>query len=241
MIAPFLAECAKLRRSLVLLLCVSAPAMVALIGMLAVLRSPRTGSWAMFSIQASAIWAYFMLPMAVTALTVLAAQLEHGARSWNHLLALPLPRWRLFAAKAAVVVLLAAAMSLGLFLALPLAGATAEAIGGGRQLAGAYGWGDSAALLGRMFLSALLLIAIQLWAALRFRSFVPPLVLGIAGTFVGVAATGSEYGIWFPWLIPTNALASDPVRAEIALAVGGLGGLAALALMLADLSRREHS
>lgn len=241
MIAPFLAECAKLRRSLVLLLCVAAPAMVALISMLALVRGARTGAWAMFSIQASAIWAYFMLPMAVTALTVLAAQLEHGARSWNHLLALPLPRWRLFAAKAAVVVLLVAAMSVALYLALPLAGAAAMAIEPQTRLTGAYGWAGSAALLGRMFLSALLLIALQLWAALRFRSFVPPLVLGIAGTFVGVAATGSEHGIWFPWLIPTNALASDPGRANIALAIGALGGVAALAAMLVDLSRRECS
>jgi lantibiotic transport system permease protein len=239
MLASLLAECAKLRRSLVLLLCASAPLMVALIALLSLTRGGRAGSWAMFSVSASAVWAFFMLPMTVTALTVLAAQLEHGAKSWNHLLALPLPRWRHYAAKAVVVVLLAAAMTVGLWLALPLAGSAAEAIAPGTQLTGAYGWGDSAALLSRMFASALLLIALQLWTALRFRSFVPPLVLGIAGTFVGVAATGSEDGIWFPWLIPTNALASDPARADLALAIGGLGGLAVFALMLWDLSRRE--
>ena len=240
MLASLLTECAKLRRSLVLLLCLSAPAMVALIGLLALTRDDRTGTWALFSVSSSAVWAYFMLPMTVTALTVLAAQLEHGAKSWNHLLALPLPRYRLYGAKAAVVVLLAAAMTAGLWLALPLAGSAAEALKSGTQLTGSYGWADSATLLGRMFASAWLLIAIQLWAALRFRSFVPPLILGIAGTFVGVAATGSEHGIWFPWLIPTNALASDPARADFALSVGFFGGIAAFALMLWDLNRREH-
>jgi ABC-2 type transport system permease protein len=215
--------------------------MVALLGILSLIRQDRVEEWAMFSTSATAIWAFFMLPMTVTALTVLVAQLEHGSRSWNHLLALPLPRWRLYAAKLAVVLLLAAGMTLGLWLALPLAGGLAEAVKSGTQLSGAYDWSSSAQLLGRMFASAVLLIVIQLWAALHFRSFVPPLVLGIGGTFVGVAATGSEHGIWFPWLIPTNALASDPARADIALALGAGGGAAVAALMLVHLSRREFA
>jgi ABC-2 type transport system permease protein len=237
MLATFITEWAKLRRSLVLLLCFAAPAMVALVGLLALTRNRDGGLWIMFSSSAAGIWAYFMLPMTVTALTVLAAQIEHGPKSWNHLLALPLPRWRIFASKSAVVMLLVAAMTVGLWLVLPLTGAAAEALG--TKLSGVYDWTGTARLLSRMFAGATLMIVLQLWMALRFRSFVPPLVLGIGGTFVGVAATGSEHGIWFPWLIPTNALASDPARADIALGIGLFGGLAAAALMLVDLSRRE--
>jgi len=54
-----------------------------------------------------------------------------------------------------------------------------------------------------------------------------------------VAATGSRQGAFFPWLIPTNALAMDPARADMAIAIGLWGGLALLAVMLVDLSRRE--
>ena len=42
-----------------------------------------------------AIWAFFMLPMSVTALTALVAHMEHGPRAWDHLRALPVPRWQL--------------------------------------------------------------------------------------------------------------------------------------------------
>ncbi len=232
-------EILKLHRSLALLLCAAAPTMVAVLAMVMLMDRDRPSSWPMYTMNISALWSFFMLPMTVTALTVLVAQLEHGPRFWNHLLALPVPRWQVFAAKAAVVTLLVAAMTLGLILLIPIAGTIAEALASGTQLTGSYDMAGNARLLGTMFAGSILLIAIQLWAALRFRSFVPPLVIGIGGTFVAVAATGSRQGAFFPWLIPTNALASDPARAEIALAMGSLGGVAVLALMLIDLSRRE--
>ena len=239
MLACFITEISKLRRSLALLLCAAAPTMVAVLALVMLMDRDRPSNWAMFSINVSAMWSFFMLPMTVTALTVLVAQLEHGPKFWNHLMALPVPRWRIFAAKALVVVLLVAAMTLGLILLIPVAGTVAEALASGTQLRGSYDMAANAKLLATMFAGSLLLIAIQLWAALRFRSFVPPLVIGIGGTFVAVAATGSRQGAFFPWLIPTNALATNPARADMAISIGLWGGLALLLLMLVQLSRRE--
>ena len=241
MLAPFLTDLMKLRRSLALLLCAAAPTMVAVLSMVILMDRDRPSNWAMFTTNVSALWSFFMLPMTVTALTVLVAQLEHGPKFWNHLMALPVARWRIFAAKAGVVVMLVAAMTLGLVLLIPLVGMLAEALASGTQLAGSYDMAGNARLLATMFAGSILLIAIQLWAALRFRSFVPPLIIGIGGTFVAVAATGSKQGAFFPWLIPTNALASNPARADMAIAIGLWGGLALLALMLVDLSRREFA
>lgn len=239
MLAPFFTEWAKLRRSLALLLCVAAPAMVALLAAVMLMDRPQPSEWQMFTAGMAAMWSYFMLPMTVTALTVLVAQLEHGPRFWNHLLALPVPRWRIYAAKAAVLVLLVAAMCAALVLLVPIAGTVAETLASGTQLTGAFDLGYAVRLVGTMFAGSILLIAIQLWAALRFRSFVPPLVVGIGGTFVAVVATGSKQGAFFPWLIPTNALASDAARAEMAIGIGLWGGIALLLVMLVDLSRRE--
>ncbi|HMJ92620.1 MAG TPA: ABC transporter permease [Allosphingosinicella sp.] len=240
MFQSILVECAKLRRSLALLLCAAAPTMVALLAMVILLDRKDPLDWSMFSTSTAAIWAFFMLPMTVTALTILMAQLEHGARSWNHLLALPVGRWRHHAAKAVVVVLLVAAMNLALWLMIPLAGMAVEALEPGR-LVGAFDWLESLSLLGRMLASALLLIGLQLWVALRFRSFVPPLVLGIGGTFVAVVATGAKQGLWFPWLMPTNMLAADPARAQLGLAIGLGGGLVVLLAMVLDLARKEYA
>lgn len=239
MLAVIHSEFAKLKRSLALLLCAAAPAMVALLSAVILMEREETADWAMFAISSAAMWSFFMLPMTVTALTVLVAQIDHGPKAWNHLLALPIPRWRFYAAKTVVVAFLVAAMSAALVLLLPLAGAAAEALAAGRQLTGTYPWRETASLVATMFAGSLLLIAIQLWAALRFRSFVPPLVIGIGGTFVAVAATASKQGAFFPWLIPTNALASDPARSAMAIDIGLYGGLAVALLMLVDLARKE--
>jgi ABC-2 type transport system permease protein len=240
MIRVLVAEVAKLRRSLVLLLCAAAPAMVALLCALMFHQKPGPDQlWSTYLLGASAIWSFFMLPMTVTALTILVAQLEHGPKFWNHLLALPVPRASFFAAKIVVVLILVAAMSAILFALVPAFGWLGDAAASERSLTGELGLALFAKTLAQMFGGALLLIALQLWTALRFRSFVPPLVLGIGGTFVAVVATGSDYGPYFPWLIATNALASDPARAQLALGVGTVGGLAAAAAMLVDLSRRE--
>ena len=239
MLNVLIVEAAKLRRSLVLLLCAAAPGCVAALSLMILLERDKPIAWAMHLMGASAVWAYFMLPMTITALTVLVAQLEHGPRAWNYLLALPVARWRIFLAKALVVTGLTAAMSAVLFALLYAVGAAAEAIRPGDWLTGDPKPRSTAELLARMFAGSLLVTAIQLWAALRFRSFVPPLVLGIGGTFVAVAATAAKQGAFFPWLIPVNALATDPARGSLAIQLGFFGGLAVFALMLAHLSRRE--
>ena len=235
----FRAELLKLRRSLVLLLCAAAPTMVIALGAVILARSPQPLPWPVFYTNIAALWSFFMLPMTATALTVLVAQFEHGPKFWNHLLALPMARWRIYGAKAAIVALLIAATSFSLLLLAPAAGAAAERIAPGLQLTGTFDAAASAWLLLRMFAGSLLLIAIQLWLALHFRSFVPPLVVGIGGTFAAVVASGAQLGGYFPWIMPTNALSQDPERAALAIGIGFWGGLVMLAIMLAALSRRE--
>lgn len=233
------AEITKLRGSLALLLCVVAPVVVAVL--MALIFNRHGGGdlpWRMYLMGNAATWAFFMLPMTVTALTVLVAQMEHGPRMWNHLLALPIPRRHVFFAKANVVMLLCAGMTVVLALLAPLLGFISDALTPDRGLTGPLGWGELLRVLLRIYASAWLLVAIQLWAALRWRSFVPPLALGIGGTFVAVAATGSELGPYFPWLIPANALAADPSSVTIALVIGTAGGAACTAAMAWDLARR---
>ena len=232
-------EFLKLRRSLVLLLCAAAPSFVALLALLMFMRWGKPEAWERFTFGGAAMWAYFMLPMTITALTVLIAQLEHGPKAWNHILALPVPRWQIFCAKAFIVVALAGAMTAALALMLPLAGMLGERTEPGDQLLGAVPWAGTARLLGKMYAGSILLIAVQLWMALRFKSFVPPLVTGIGGTFVAVAATSAEEGAYFPWLIPTNALATNPERAAMAIDIGLYGGLLLLGAMVIHMSRAE--
>jgi ABC-2 type transport system permease protein len=239
LLTAIVVEAIKLRRSLALWLAGIAPALVAVFVFANLLRADDAPQWQLSVRGAAGIWAFFMLPMAVTALTTLVAHLEHGPRAWDTLRALPRPRWHLPAAKAIVVLavvglmhgLLAVAAVVAIEAAAWLVPAVAPA--GPRDVAG------FAALLGRVYLSAWLLVAVQLWVALRWASFVPALVLGIAGTFFAVVATSAEIGVFLPWQIPVNQLAADPLRGAMALVVGAVGGCIALGLMLRCLARTE--
>jgi ABC-2 type transport system permease protein len=233
------AEARKLHRSLALLLAVAAPLMVGLFTFFSILRRTQPQPWDIWLSQSSAIWAFFMLPMSVTALTALVAHMEHSARAWDHLRALPRARWNIYAAKALCVLVLVAAMS---FLSLIIsygAAAAASAIRPGLAPEGDPALATHASTMARIWLASLLLTAIQFWTAIRFQSFVPALSLGIGGTFFSVVATSAKEGIYFPWQMPVNMLATDPERAGTALALGcGLGSLI-LILAVIHLSARE--
>ena len=232
-------EACKLRRSLALLLAGVAPLLIAVFVFFNLLRLDKAAPWAMTLQSSTAIWAFFMLPMSVTALTALVAHAEHGPRSWDHLRALPLPRWHLYAAKAVCVLGVVAAMSLWLAILTLLA---VDLVGTIKPAVAATGPLDTLAylqMLGRVFLSAWLLVAVQLWIALRCASLVPALAVGIGGTFFAVVATSAKIGVVLPWQIPVNQLASDPARAQLALALGAIGGCIAFAAMLRHLGQRE--
>lgn len=232
-------EFAKLRRSLALLLCAASPLFVAVL--MAVMFNRRADggmTWNSYLASHAAMWALFMLPMSATALTVLLAQMEHGPRMWNHLLALPVPRWSLLVAKLVVAMALCGAMTLALAVTAPVLGALADRATPASALTGSMDWPAFAGLLARMWASAWLLVAVQLWAACRWRSFVPPLVLGIGGTFVAVAAAGADIGPYFPWLIPISALASKAGASTTALWFGIVAGAGCSALMVVDTQRR---
>lgn len=232
-------EATKLRRSLALLLAVIAPSLVAVFVFFNLLRMERASDFQIQLMTSAAVWAYFMLPMSVTALTALVASTEHMPRAWDYLRALPVLRWHLYAAKAICVLITVAAMCLALAV---LTLAAIHAAAWLKPAVAPTGTADLlayATLMARIFVSAWLLIALQLWVALRFSSFVPALATGIGGTFFAVVATSARIGVILPWQIPVNQLATEPARADLALAVGGLGGCLLLAAMLWSLGRRE--
>jgi ABC-2 type transport system permease protein len=241
MLAVLAVELRKLNRSLALLLALAAPTLIALFVFFNMLRGKVSSPWEMYTQGATAIWAFFMLPMSVTALTALVAHMEHGPRAWDHLRALPVARWKLYAAKAVCVLAVVAAMSvLNLMLtwgAVTLAATLKPAV----TPTGVFDLAGQAILLGKVLLAAILMIAIQFWVALRFASFVPALAIGIGGTFFSVVATSAKQGVFFPWQMPVNMLATEAWRVNAALGLGCGLGLVAVVAALAHLSRREVS
>ena len=99
--------------------------------------------------------------------------------------------------------------------------------------------GPQLILLGKVMLAATLMIAIQLWIALRFASFVPALALGIGGTFFSVVATSAKAGRVLPLADAGQHAGQGGLAGETALALGGGLGVAVLVLAVIHLGRRE--
>lgn len=239
MLAVLSVELRKLNRSLALLLAVAGPSLIAFLTFFMVLRGRRVPSWDSVMQNATGVWAIFMLPMTVTALTALVAHMEHGPRTWDHLRSLPVPRWRIYAAKAICVVALVVIMT-GLNLSMAYGSVSGAATL--KPSVTPTGTLDVANLLllnVRVVVAAILLITIQFWTALRFSSFVPALGLGIGGTFFSVMAASAKAGVFLPWLMPVNMMAKDAWRVETALALGGGLGAVALVAAIVHLAWRE--
>lgn len=239
MLAVMVVEIRKLNRSLALLLALAAPGLIGVFNFFNMLRIGEPKPWDMWLGTALGVWAFFMLPMSVTALTALIAHMEHGSKAWEHLRALPVPRWRLYAAKAICVLGVVALMSV-LTLAFTWAAVSLAAlVNPSVAPLGAPEWGKTLAAIGRVGLAAILMIAVQFWVSLRFQSFVPGLALGIGGTFFAVVATAARPGVFLPWQMPVNTLMGEAARQQTALGLGCGLGLVVLALATAHLSRRE--
>lgn len=238
MIAAIAAELIKLRRSLVLLVACAAPACVAAFAAAALLTRSGTVRWERFLDEGLAMWSFFMLPMSVTALTMLLAQIEHQSRMWTHLLALPVPRPALFLAKAMVALLLLLAMQAMVYVGLYAAGFGVDALLGGK-LTGDRQMGEMAIGLAAMAVGALPMLAIQLWVALAFRSFVTPLVVGIVGTFVALVVTAAGVRLYIPWLLQIWATMWPREPGVVGVTAGLAGGALAIAIMVLAMSRRE--
>lgn len=267
MLASIRVELIKLKRSKIMLVALAGPALVALLFFSLQASGANLRAWPLYLFAGMTAWATFMLPLTATIIATLLAQLEHGPKTWAHLLALPVPKWRVFAAKAIVALGLIAAMSLLTGALLAFGGWLAGALNPENKLLDpapfaalaetmadpddqAFGDLDVmlmvkewrrvvAERLAYVYLSSFLLIAVQLWAAFRFRNFLIPMALGVGGGFFAIFAQASAYGVYFPWLMPFNTLGFMPENVEKALAYGLVGGIGMGLLMFADMSRMQ--
>jgi hypothetical protein len=234
-----MAEVAKLKRSLVLLLVAAPPSMMAVMGAAVLISGNGPETWPQATMSGSAIWAYLLMPLTVTALTALVASLEHQSGGWTWTLAQPAPKALVFAAKAFVCVGLTALITAGIGLGIIAGAAVAGSVAPQQALTGEIPVLQMVKLLGAMLIAGLLLIAIQFAAAHAFKSFAAPIIVGIGGTFVAVVATSSRAGLYFPWLLPVNLLSTDPGHVSQALYTGGIGGVVVFAAACIWLARRD--
>lgn len=250
------AEARKLRRTLALWAAVLVPLLVIVMTTaLNLLREvgPRvtggpTAPWDSLMLNLVLfLWCLLGLPLFVALETALLAGLEHRENTWKHLFALAIPRWSIYAAKLAIGILLLCLSSVVLALGIALEGLTLNVLRPDQGLALPVPWNDIVVRALSLTLAALLVLAIQTWVALRWRSFVVSVGLGIAGTIaalvVGISARTQPFVLLLPWSLPyatlTRDVATHTQLLTTASIIGILGGAIVAVLGCWEVVRRD--
>jgi ABC-2 type transport system permease protein len=198
------------------------------------------------------LWCLIALPLFVSLEAALLAGLEHRENTWKHLFALPIPRWTIYVPKLLVGFVLVCLSSLVLALGIGLEGQILLMLRPDLGLTRPIPW---AVIFVRSFSftpTVLLMLAVQTWVAIRWRSFTVAMSLGIGGTVMGIMMLRSlrtmastprpaQLASIFPWSLPYVVIARQATVGlrENAFAVGILGGLLIAAVGCWETVRRD--
>ncbi|HKX00355.1 MAG TPA: ABC transporter permease [Bryobacteraceae bacterium] len=239
------AEGLKLKRTLALRLALGSPMMVVLLVFGIYLQrggtmggpDPLRG----FAQLILTIWTIIVFPLYAALAAALLAAIEHQGENWKHLLALPVPRAVFFCAKWIAGIGLLTLSSLVLAAGVLL---TAEIL----RLTTPV-WRPSPLPVLMIFRGALLsccaaglLFSIQMWISLRWRSFLPGMVVAVmalAMMFIAIPRGSNFFGSLFPWSLPAMAMAPVNPYRPIAVGFGFLGGVLVGAAACWTLSQHE--
>ncbi|MCI4566877.1 ABC transporter permease [Lysobacter sp. CFH 32150] len=242
------AESLKLRGTLALWMCLVTPLTVVVLYVLQLTFTdygkrpplPPAEAWMMFAQSVLALWTLLMLPLFVTLESALVAGLEHGNQQWKHLMALPVPRSVHYLAKlVAVIAMVALAMGL-LCLLIPLGGWVLGHLQPRFGIGGAPPWSFLLPRIAMIFATALLMIALQTWVAIRWHSFTIAVATGMTATVMGfLIGQSARFGPYYPWTMPVQVLAREGQHVDFVLVAGTCGCLVVTAFALWDFLRRE--
>lgn len=230
-------ELLKLKGSKVFWMTLAVPGFVLILSTLVVLFEGTNAP--MFLVGGTSIWVTLVLPLGTMALTVVLAQIEHQPRAWDPLLSLPGARRRIFLLKlvAGAIVLLAWTIILGG--GLTGLAALFQQVLPEKMQGSLVELDEFAELLLRVWAASLFMLVVQYGLALYFRGFILPITIGIGGIITAAVAQSSEYGQYFPWLMPLNQLASETAAADRALMLGIGGGIVGAIVLQLLMQRRE--
>ncbi|HEX8943745.1 MAG TPA: ABC transporter permease [Gemmatimonadaceae bacterium] len=238
-----LSESLKIKRTLALRLAVLAPLFIVLLqtgvylGRGEDLERARANPIVGFARGIVTLWTLVFLPFYATLAGALVAGLDHHEHHWEQLFALPVRRRSVYASKWFVVVGLVVVSSVLLPMFTVLAATGLKLV--------RHEWSSAAMPVGlllngpaRSCAAALLLISVQFWFSLRWRSLMVPLAVGIAGIMSGIILITAPLRLLsvYPWTAP--AAAASPNQPTLALVWGATAGLIVGAASCWRLARR---
>jgi hypothetical protein len=241
------AEMLKLKRTLALWLAFIAPLIIVganagIFFQRGAINTPEyTSTWLWYGQMNIIIWGLLMIPLFVTLETALVGNMEYTSDHWKHLNALPVPRGVIYAAKQFSGMALIALSSLALVFSIVGGGVLLRLLRPGIGLEPDIPWGRLFAYAGMTFMGAWLIISIQTWISLRWKSFVVACAVGMALTVAGVFIIHASWGDFWPWALP-GAIANEFSEGVVhvpELLFGSVGGVVAAILGGWDVARRD--
>lgn len=238
------AEILKLRRTRAVWLALGAPLAVVALYVLLILTGgadPVRIGWDGTASALLVLWAMLMLPLYAALLAAFINGVDHGARGWKHLFALPVPRWSIHGAKLVVALALAALSSLVLAAGVIVMIAALKATGSGAPEAGAVPYRLVIEGAARTYVGALFVLAVHHAFSLRVRGFEWPLGIGIVATIFATQAVGSpDYWPFLPWTYPAVTVGvDDPSAPYWAMGLSAAGAVLVALLSAWDVQRRD--
>jgi len=227
--SAWVAEAMKLRGTLALALAVFAPVLVVALFCAQMLLAPSPSvppaggeqAWLALIRGMLALWCFLMLPLYVTLQAALLANMEHANQQWKHLLALPVPRHQHFLAKGWALGLLSCLSAATLYVGVLLAGYVLAWIKPSLGIGGPPPW---QALLGSIVAAtaaSALMAVLQMFIALRARSFTVAVGTGMAACVAGFLIGQSDrFGPLYPWTMPLHTVVQGGAQQWPLAAIG---------------------
>ncbi len=186
------------------------------------------------------VWNFLMLPLFITLEAALLAGLEHKANQWKQMFALPVPRWTIYAAKLLVCIALISTSAIVIWIGTIAAGSVLERIAPQWGISGEIPWLDILRMTALSSLAAWLLVALQMWLSLRWRSFALSVGVGMAATVIGFIVTQSDkWGKFYPWSLPLTSIAGEGQNTTFAVTYGVVGGIVVGIIGCWEMTRRD--
>ena len=240
-------EIRKLRRTLVLRVALLTPvfmlALAAWAYLLGLHAIDRQGWAALVESDLLFWWGLFVLPPLVGLEAALLADLDHRGGHWARLFALPVPRGTLYAAKLVVGSGLLGAGGLILALGAAIEGFVIAASQPSLGLALPIPLTEVIRQVGAAYLASWLLLALELWVAVRWKGLAAPCGLALVGAVIGLVLSISPRTIalarLFPWSMAFIAGTRSDESQLIAVLGGIVGGVCLGILGGWEVSRRD--
>lgn len=242
------AEMLKLKRTLALWMVLIAPLVVVVLLFLQIYmqdvpkKQPLPGdeAWLRLGKSVTSLWGFLMLPLFITLEAALLGGLEHGEKQWKQLFALPVPRWTIYTAKLLVCLALIAVSTVILWAGTIAAGLILQQVRPEIGNRGSVPWAAMLRMAMLTWLAAWLIISLQTWVSLRWRSFPLAVGVGMSGTVVGFIVMQSEkWGKFYPWALPLTTMAGEGKNMSFAVTYGILGGIVIGVIGCWEMTRRD--